>query len=239
MKIVISGYGKMGKEVEAIAIKRGHQIIAKIDQPDEWEQLKAVWPTADVVIDFSQPEVVVDNLKRCFQAGVPIVTGTTGWYGQMEEVVHNCKAQKATLFYAPNFSIGVNIFFRANRQLAKLMAGTEGYSVQIDETHHIHKLDAPSGTAIQIAEGIISQNPSIKQWVNKVSDLPSALSILSKREGEVTGTHEVIYDSEVDVITLKHEARNRSGFALGAVLAAEFVQGKQGVFTMNDLLEKI
>jgi len=239
MNIVVSGYGKMGKEVEAIAIKRGHQIIAKIDRPDEWEQMKVIWPTADVVIDFSQPEAVVDNLKRCFQAGVPIVTGTTGWYGQMEEVVHNCKAQKATLFYAPNFSIGVNIFFRANRQLAKLMAGTEGYSVQIDETHHIHKLDAPSGTAIQIAEGIISQNPSIKQWVNKVSDLPSALSILSKREGEVTGTHEVIYDSEVDVITLKHEAKNRSGFALGAVLAAEFVQGKQGVFTMDDLLEKI
>ena len=239
MKIVISGYGKMGKEVEAIAIQRGHQVIAKVDRPDEWEQLKTVWPTADVVVDFSQPDAVVDNLKRCFQAGVPIVTGTTGWYGQMEEVVRNCKAQKSTLFYAPNFSIGVNIFFRVNRQLAKLMAGVEGYSVQIDETHHIHKLDAPSGTAIQIAEGIISQNPNIKQWVNKVSDLPSVLSILSKREGEVTGTHEVIYDSEVDVITLKHEAKNRSGFALGAVLAAEFVLGKQGVFTMDDLLEKI
>ncbi len=237
MKIVISGYGKMGKEVEAIAQKRGHQVIAKIDRPNEWDKFDAIQSQADVVIDFSQPEVVVDNLKRCFQAGVPIVTGTTGWYGQMEEVVHNCKAQKATLFYAPNFSIGVNIFFRANRQLAKLMAGTEGYSVQIDETHHIHKLDAPSGTAIQIAEGIISQNPNINKWVNKVSGLPSALSILSKREGEVTGTHEVTYDSEVDVITLKHEAKNRSGFALGAVLAAEFVQGKQGVFTMDDLLE--
>ena len=237
MKIVISGYGKMGKEVEAIAQKRGHQVIAKIDRPNEWDEFDAIQSQADVVIDFSQPEVVVDNLKRCFQAGVPIVTGTTGWYGQMEEVVHNCKAQKATLFYAPNFSIGVNIFFRANRQLAKLMAGTEGYSVQIDETHHIHKLDAPSGTAIQIAEGIISQNPNINKWVNKVSGLPSALSILSKREGEVTGTHEVTYDSEVDVITLKHEAKNRSGFALGAVLAAEFVQGKQGVFTMDDLLK--
>ncbi len=237
MKIVISGYGKMGKEVEAIAQKRGHQVIAKIDRSNEWDKFDAIQSQADVVIDFSQPEVVVDNLKRCFQAGVPIVTGTTGWYGQMEEVVHNCKAQKATLFYAPNFSIGVNIFFRANRQLAKLMAGTEGYSVQIDETHHIHKLDAPSGTAIQIAEGIISQNPNINKWVNKVSGLPSALSILSKREGEVTGTHEVTYDSEVDVITLKHEAKNRSGFALGAVLAAEFVQGKQGVFTMDDLLK--
>ncbi|RLD40041.1 MAG: 4-hydroxy-tetrahydrodipicolinate reductase [Bacteroidetes bacterium] len=237
MKIVISGYGKMGKEVEAIAQKRGHQVIAKIDRSNEWDKFDAIQSQADVVIDFSQPEVVVDNLKRCFQAGVPIVTGTTGWYGQMEEVVHNCKAQKATLFYAPNFSIGVNIFFRANRQLAKLMAGTEGYSVQIDETHHIHKLDAPSGTAIQIAEGIISQNPNINKWVNKVSGLPSALSILSKREGEVTGNHEVTYDSEVDVITLKHEAKNRSGFALGAVLAAEFVQGKQGVFTMDDLLK--
>ncbi|MCF6170746.1 MAG: 4-hydroxy-tetrahydrodipicolinate reductase [Bacteroidales bacterium] len=236
MKIVISGYGRMGKEVEAIALKRAHQIVAKIDRTEEWEQFEGVWQQADVVIDFSQPEVVVENMKRCFRSGVPIVSGTTGWDAAFDEVKRFCAEQSGTLFYAPNFSIGVNIFFKVNRQLAKLMAGVEGYSVQIDETHHIHKLDAPSGTAIQLAEGIIGQIPDIQRWVNKASDSPSELSILSKREGEVTGTHEVVYDSEVDTITLKHEAKNRSGFALGAVLAAEFVKGKKGVFTMGNLL---
>ena len=237
MKIVISGYGRMGKEVETIALKRGHQIIAKIDQPDEWDEFDAVQSQADVVIDFSQPEVVVNNLKRCFKAGIPVVTGTTGWDDQMAEVVQACTTQKGTLFYAPNFSIGVNIFFRANQQLAKLMDGAEGYSAMIDETHHIHKLDAPSGTAIKIADGIIGQNKQFKKWVKGLCASQSELSIVSNREGEVTGTHEVIYDSEVDKISLKHEAKNRSGFALGAVLAAEFVQGKQGAFTMDDLLE--
>ncbi len=237
MKIVISGYGKMGKEVEAIAQKRGHQVIAKIDRPNEWDKFDAIQSQADVVIDFSQPEVVVDNLKRCFRAGIPIVTGTTGWDKQLEDVTNTCSAQKGTLFFAPNFSIGVNLFFRANRLLAKLMAGVDGYSVQIEETHHIHKLDAPSGTAIKTADGIIGQNPHIEKWVNEATGSATELPIVSRREGEVTGTHEVIYDSEVDTLTLKHEAKNRSGFALGAVLAAEFVQGKQGVFTMDDLLE--
>lgn len=236
MNIIISGYGRMGKEVETIALKRGHQILARIDRPDEWKQLDAVQPQVDVVIDFSQPEVVVNNLKRCFDARIPIVTGTTAWDEQLEEVVQACAAQEGTLFYAPNFSIGVHIFFRANQQLAKLMAGTEGYSAMIDETHHIHKLDAPSGTAIKIADGIIAQNKQFEKWVKGLSASQSDLSIVSNREAEVTGTHEVIYDSEVDKISLKHEAKNRSGFALGAVLAAEFVQGKQGVFTMDDLL---
>lgn len=239
MNIVISGYGRMGKEVEAIALKRGHQLVARIDRTEEWELFEPAWSRADVVIDFSQPEVVVENMKRCFQAGIPIVTGTTGWDTALAEVKQACAEQSGTLFYAPNFSIGVNIFFRANQQLAKLMAGIEGYSTKIEETHHIHKLDAPSGTAIQIAEGILAQNPQFKKWVNADSDVASELSILSEREGEVTGTHEVVYDSEVDAITLKHQAKNRSGFAFGAVLAAEFVQGKQGVFTMDDLLKKI
>ena len=239
MKIIISGYGRMGKEVEAIALQRGHVIVAKIDRPEEWEQFETLWTQADVVVDFSQPDVVVENLKRCFKAEIPVVTGTTGWYGQMEEVARECKVQNGTLFYAPNFSIGVNLFFRANRQLAKLMAGVEGYSVHIEETHHIHKLDAPSGTAIKIAEGIMMENPQPEKWVNEISDKKSELSIVSKREGKVTGTHEVVYDSEVDTITLKHEAKNRSGFALGAVLAAEFVQGKLGIFTMDDLLKVV
>ena len=139
MNVIISGYGKMGKEVEAIALKRGHQIVAKIDRPNEWDEFDALQSQADVVIDFSQPEVVVDNLKRCFKAGIPIVTGTTGWDGQLEDVTNACSAQNGTLFFAPNFSIGVNLFFRANQQLAKLMAGVDGYSVQIEETHHIHR----------------------------------------------------------------------------------------------------
>ena len=239
MNIVISGYGRMGKEVEAIALKRGHQIICKIDQLGDWAEFDPLFSQADVVIDFSQPEVVVDNLKRCFKAGIPIVTGTTGWDKQLEEVVQECNSQKGTLFFAPNFSIGVNIFFRANQQLAKLMAGVEGYSVQIEETHHIHKLDAPSGTAIKIADGIIEKNSHYQKWVKEVANSFLELPILSKREGEVTGMHEVIYDSKVDTLTLKHEAKNRGGFALGAVLAAEFVQGKVGVFTMDDLLENI
>ena len=239
MNVVISGYGRMGKEVEAIALKRGHQIICKIDRPEEWNEFENLQSQADVVIDFSQPEVVVDNLKRCFKAGIPIVTGTTGWDKQLEEVKQACNAQKGTLFFAPNFSIGVNIFFRANQQLAKLMAGVEGYSVQIEETHHIHKLDAPSGTAIKIADGIIEMNSHYQKWVKEVANSFLELPILSKREGEVTGTHEVIYESEVDILTLKHEAKNRSGFAVGALLAAEFIQGKQGFFMMGDLLESI
>ncbi len=239
MNILISGYGKMGREIEAQALKRGHRIVDKIDKSGEWSRLSSLSPQPDVVIDFSQPEVVVDILKRCFDAGIPVVTGTTGWYERKEEVAGICNKKNGTLFYAPNFSIGVNVFFRVNRLLARLMAGLEGYSVLIDETHHIQKLDAPSGTAIKIAEEIMDENPQFKKWMNEISADPSVLSIVSKRVGEVTGTHSVVYESDADAITLKHQARNRSGFALGALLAAGFVLGKQGVFTMDDLLDNL
>lgn len=239
MNIIISGYGRMGREVEAVALNRGHQILAKIDQELDWKQIENIDLADTVVVDFSQPDTVLDILDLCFKTAIPVVTGTTGWHDQMDDVVRNCRQNNGTLFYAPNFSIGVNVFFRANQQLAKLMSGIKGYSVAIEETHHIHKLDAPSGTAIAIADGIIEQNPGLSKWVNEKTDKETDLSIISIREGEVTGTHEVIYDSEVDTLSINHLAKNRSGFALGAVLAAEFVQGKTGVYTMDDLLDKI
>ena len=237
MKIVISGYGKMGKEVDKTASLRHHIIVAKPDRNDDWNKFKIKIENADVVIDFSMPAVAVDNIYRCFNLGLPIVTGTTGWYGRMNEVKKVCAEKNAALFYAPNFSIGVNLFFRVNEQLAHIMAGVEGYRMHIEETHHIHKLDAPSGTAVRVAEGIINNNDNLKKWVNCQSDKPDELPVISFREGEVPGTHAVIYESDADLITLKHEAKNRSGFALGAVLAAEFLVDKKGVFTMGDLLK--
>jgi len=236
MNIVISGYGKMGKEVEKVALTRKHTIIAKIDTLEDWEKYSGRIASAGVVIDFSMPGVVVDNIYRCFDLGLPIVTGTTGWYGRLDEVREVCEEKDGALFYAPNFSIGVNLFFKVNEFLAGLMARAEGYRARIEETHHIHKLDAPSGTAIKAAEGIIRNNKKIKNRVDHETEKPDDLPVISFREGEVPGTHVVVWDSDADRITLKHEAKNRSGFALGAVLAAEFLMGKKGVFTMGDML---
>lgn len=237
MNIIISGYGRMGKEVEKIALQRKHRIIARFDTEEEWEQLDTLKQDIDVVVDFSFPETAVKNIKYCFRSGIPVVTGTTGWYDELDEIKKQCNNFEGTLFYAPNFSIGINLFFRANKQLAKLMKGVEGYQVSMKETHHIHKLDAPSGTAIKAAEDIIEANDELTSWVNRPSFGDGALPILSHREGEIPGTHEVIYESDADLISLKHEAKNRSGFALGAVLAAEFSVDKKGVFTMDELLQ--
>jgi 4-hydroxy-tetrahydrodipicolinate reductase len=238
MKIIISGYGRMGKIVEEICRQRRHEIVAIIDNPSDWE--KAVLPTFDAaVIDFSMPGEAVNNILRCFQIGIPVVTGTTGWYEELEKVKKICADAQGTLFYAPNFSLGVNILFHVNRILAKIMASAEGYRASISETHHIHKLDAPSGTALRLAEDILHENPQLKKWKNAPDDDPHILPVLSFREGEIPGTHEVVYDSETDRISLKHEAKNRKGFALGAVLAAEFIQGKKGIFTMHDYLKTL
>ncbi len=236
MKIVISGYGKMGKEVEKIALSRKHAISAKLDTDKDWEKYSGLITSADVVIDFSMPGVVVDNIFRCFDLGLPVVTGTTGWYDRLAEVRKVCEEKNGVLFYAPNFSIGVNLFFKVNAYLAKLMSGVEGYKVRVEETHHIHKLDAPSGTAIKLAESIIANNEHIRKWIGHETGEPEELPVISFREGEVPGTHVVTWYSDADRITLKHDAKNRSGFALGAVLAAEFLIGKKGVFTMEDLL---
>lgn len=237
MKIIISGYGRMGKEVEKIALQRKHQIVAKIDTEKEWKQLQSSENDADVVIDFSLPKSAVDNISRCFTMGIPIVTGTTGWYNRMGEIKERCIAKNATLFYSPNFSVGVNLFFSVNKMLAKIMSNFDTYDVSMEETHHIHKLDSPSGTAIKAAEGIIENYKSLTDWVTHAATKEDVLPILSHREGEVPGTHKVTYESEADKIILTHKAKNRSGFALGAVLAAEFIYSKQGVFTMDDLLK--
>lgn len=239
MDIIISGYGRMGKEVEKVCLSRNHKIITRIDNVDDWQKLSDINYSSAVVIDFSMPDEAINNYVRCFKLGLPIVTGTTGWYDKFDQVSKQCTEQNGTLFYAPNFSIGVNIFFKANTYLAKLMAGLNNYKVHINETHHIHKVDAPSGTAIATAEGVINEYKNLDSWILNKEDKDNSLPIYSYREGEVTGTHEVVYESEVDNITLKHEAKNRSGFALGAVLAAEFVVGKKGVFNMNDLIKEL
>jgi 4-hydroxy-tetrahydrodipicolinate reductase len=236
MNIALSGYGKMGHEVEKAAAGRGHTIVAKLDNASDWDKYKDEVRQADVVIDFSQPDVVVEVIKRCFDWQVPVVTGTTGWYDDLEEITALCREKNGTLFYAPNFSIGVNILFKVNETLAALMNRAEGYTVKVKETHHIHKLDKPSGTAISIAEGIVRNMDGLTGWVNEKTNKPGELPVLSKRKGEVTGTHTIIYNSEVDKIVLKHKAKNRAGFALGALVAADFVKDKKGVYTMDDLL---
>ena len=236
LRIVLSGYGKMGKEVERIALSRNHTIVAKLDNENDWEQFSETGTKADVVVDFSMPAAALSVFAACFNMGIPLVTGTTGWYKQMDEVIQMVSEKQASFFYAPNFSIGVNLFFSVNRKLAALMNSVGGYDVSITETHHIHKLDAPSGTAIQAANDIIDETDNLTDWILN-NHAAGKLPVYSIREGEVTGTHEILWQSAADEITLKHTAKNRSGFALGAVMAAEFIQGKTGVFTMKDMLK--
>ena len=236
MKIAISGYGKMGKEIEKTALERNHQISAIIDTNEDWLKFRSEISISDVVIDFSQPDVAVQNILRCFEAEIPIVTGTTGWDNQKEEISKICTRQGKTLFTASNFSIGVNIFFEVNKKLAELMGKQSSYNVTMKEIHHIHKLDKPSGTAIHLADDIISSNPKLKGWTIDENSPGEKLHIQSLRAGEVPGTHVVKYTSEVDRISIMHEAKSRKGFALGAVLAAEWTIGKTGVFGMRDML---
>lgn len=239
MKIIISGYGRMGKEVEKICHDRNHKIIAIIDSIDNWKQLENINYSNAVIIDFSLPEQAINNFIRSFKLGIPIVTGTTGWYDKFDFIKEQCAVYNGTIFYAPNFSIGVNIFFKINTYLSKIMNGFNNYKATINESHHIHKLDAPSGTAIALADGIISKNDSYNNWSLNNKDNDDSLPIFSVREGEITGKHEVIYESDADRLSIKHEAKNRSGFALGAVLSAEFVAGKHGVFNMDDFLKQL
>jgi 4-hydroxy-tetrahydrodipicolinate reductase len=236
MKIAITGYGKMGREIEKAAIKKGYSVIAIIDNPSDWQKQLSNIKKADVIIDFSQPDVAVDIILKSFAIHKPLITGTTGWYNQMEMVRKKCAEMDATLFYAPNFSIGVNIFFKINRELAKIMNQVEGYRAEIKETHHVQKIDAPSGTAIKAGEEIIAHLDGLKSWVNKTSIDAKELPIISMRKGKVTGRHKVSYESDVDKIELIHKAKNRAAFAQGALLAAAFVKDKKGIFTMEDLL---
>jgi 4-hydroxy-tetrahydrodipicolinate reductase len=230
MKIALLGYGRMGKEIERIAISRGHEIVIKKD-------VGAIIDItlADVAIDFSVPDSAYNNISNCIQNNVPVISGTTGWLDKYEEVVTLCNNEKGAFIYASNFSLGVNIFFELNKQLAKMMRNLEDYNISLEEIHHTKKLDAPSGTAITLAEGII-ENSSKENWVLGTNTSEENIAIAAKRIPEVPGTHTVLYASEVDSIEIKHTAHSRQGFALGAVVAAEWILGKTGVFSMKDVL---
>jgi 4-hydroxy-tetrahydrodipicolinate reductase len=234
MKIALIGYGKMGKTLEKIALQRGHEVVLKIDVDNrrDFDRLHE----ADVAIEFTRPESAVLNLEKCLVAGVPVVCGTTGWLSEFERISTLCKVQKSAFFYASNYSIGVNIFFEINRRLADMMNGYPMYDVTMEEIHHTQKLDAPSGTAITLAEGIFQNMPRKTNWVCNTEGSPSELEITAKRIDPAPGTHIVRYDSPIDTIEITHTAHSREGFATGAVVAAEWLIGKQGVFSMKDLL---
>ena len=236
MKIALIGYGKMGKEIERIALDRGHSIVSIIDENNLSGFDSAEFKGADVAIEFTTPASAMNNFRKCFAAGVPVVAGTTGWLENMPEVKEACENKGQTFFYASNYSLGVNIFFAVNKYLAKIMNRFPDYTVKMEEVHHIHKLDAPSGTAITLAEGIIENVDRKTSWHLETELKPSDLAIHCIREGEVPGIHEVFYESEADIISIKHDAKNRKGFALGAVLAAEFTHGKKGFLGMQDML---
>jgi 4-hydroxy-tetrahydrodipicolinate reductase len=235
MKIALLGYGKMGKAIEKIAVDRGHQIVLKIGVDNLEDLTKENLEKADVAIEFSTPSTAYDNIQLCFQSGVPVVVGTTGWLEKLQECIEYCQNNKAGLFYASNFSVGVNVFFAINKKLAELMNNYD-YSVSMEEIHHTQKLDAPSGTAITLAEGIIEKNSKKSTWVNEPTNNATELEIKSIREADVPGTHSITYSSEIDEIFIQHKAHNRTGFALGAVLAAEYMKDKSGYFGMADLM---
>ncbi len=236
MNIALIGYGKMGKEIEKIAVSRGHKInlIIDINNPQDLttENLKK----CDVAIEFTIPDTAVNNYYKCFEAGIPVVSGTTGWLSQKDEVYTKCKNTGGTFFYASNFAIGVNLFFELNKKLAELMSGWSDYKVEMTEVHHIHKLDAPSGTAISLAEDIISNLPEKNNWVNDKTPAENEINIKSERRGEIPGIHTIKYESEVDYIEITHETKSRKGLATGAVLAAEYCMKNSGILTMKDLL---
>ena len=231
MKIALLGYGKMGQIIERIAIERGHEIVLRKTSSNSYEGLEQ----ADVAIDFSVPDVAVQNITTAINQGIPVVSGTTGWLENYHGIVNLCKEKNAAFLYGSNFSLGVNIFFELNNYLAKMMAKFKEYNVSMEEIHHTHKLDKPSGTAISLANAIINHSDK-NNWA---IENPKADDVFIdvKRIDEVPGTHSVFYTSEVDFIEIKHVAHNREGFALGAVIAAEWIIGKKGVFSMNDVLD--
>ncbi|KAA9356839.1 4-hydroxy-tetrahydrodipicolinate reductase [Larkinella humicola] len=236
MKILLLGYGKMGKTIEQIALNRGHEIAGRIDVNNRSDLDALGKDDVDVAIEFSSPEAALDNVRDCLKRGWPVVCGTTGWLEHRTEIEELCRQQHGAFFYASNYSIGVNLFFRLNKMLARFMKGYPSYHVSMTEVHHTEKKDAPSGTAITLAEGIIEQIPTKKRWINDADSQQDAVVIESLREGTVPGTHVVRYDSEVDTIEIKHVAYSRQGFALGALTAGEWLVGKEGVFGMEDLL---
>jgi len=237
MKIALIGYGKMGKAIEAIALQKGHEVVLKIDVNNSHELTEKNLLQCDVAIEFTSPHTAVQNIYKCFEAGIPLVCGSTGWLDRLEEVQKVCVEKNAAFLYASNYSIGVNIFFEVNKRLAQLMSRQESYTIEVEEIHHTEKRDAPSGTAITLAEQILENISRKKQWVNHTSNDTEDLPIISKRIDPAAGTHSVSYRSPIDDIEIIHTAHNRQGFAAGAVLAAEFMKDKKsGLYSMKDVL---
>ena len=236
MNLALIGYGKMGKEIEKIAVSRGHKINLIIDINNPQDLTVENLRKCDVAIEFTIPHSAVNNYNICFEAGIPVVSGTTGWLDKKEEVLRKCTELNGTFLYASNFSLGVNLFFELNRKLAELMANRPEYSVEMTEVHHIHKLDAPSGTAISLAEDIITRLPGKNSWVNDKVAAENELNIKSERRGEVPGIHTIKYESDVDFIEITHDSKSRKGLAFGAVRAAEYCLDHKGILTMKDLL---
>ena len=237
MKIALIGYGKMGHAIEEIAVERGHTIVSVIDIDNHEDFDSPQFLSADAAIEFSQPQSAFANYRKCFERNIPVVAGTTGWLAHWEELKNLCADGNHTFFYASNYSIGMNIFFALNKYLAKIMNNFPSYNVGIEEIHHIHKLDSPSGTAITLADDILKIIDRKKQWKENEEKTGDDLPVHSQREGEVPGIHEVIYESDADIIRIQHSAKSRKGLALGAVLAAEFAKGKKGFLSMNDMLD--
>ena len=236
MNIALIGYGKMGKAIETIAIEKGHQIVLKIDIDNAADFNQENISKADIAIEFTGPHSAFNNVMKCLELGIPVVCGSTGWLDKFETATNFCKEKKGALLYASNYSIGVNLFFEINKYVAQLMSAHKEYNVVMEEIHHTQKKDAPSGTAITLAEQVLAAIQQKKQWVNEVSTHPEDLSIVSKRIDPAPGTHTIKYTSAVDDIEIIHTAHNRIGFAGGAVLAAEFIHGKQGIFSMKEVL---
>ena len=236
MIIALVGYGKMGKTIEGLALQRGHSVGLTIDIDTIDSFRKENLTKCDVAIEFTGPNSAKENILKCIDAGIPVVSGSTGWLSHWDEVEKACKDKNGTILYASNFSVGVNIFFELNKKLAQLMKQQTGYNISLEEIHHTQKKDAPSGTAITLAEQILNEVPRKKSWVNEVSPNPEELVIISKREDPAPGTHSIKYSSAVDDIEIIHTAHNRNGFAMGALLAAEYIQNKKGIFSMTQVL---
>ncbi|MCB0582823.1 MAG: 4-hydroxy-tetrahydrodipicolinate reductase [Phaeodactylibacter sp.] len=236
MKIALLGYGKMGRAIEQLALQDGDEIVLRADSGTSEEAARDFLRAADVAIEFSRPESAFANIRLALETGVPVVCGTTAWLDRLEEAKTLCEKHQGALLYASNFSIGVNLFFALNRYLAEMMAQLPQYQARIEEAHHVQKLDAPSGTAITLAEGILERNRRLGKWAPEEAAGPRELPIRSRREGQVPGIHEVQYNSAIDSITIRHEAHSREGFAHGALLAARWLVGKQGYFEMKDML---
>ncbi len=239
MKIALIGYGKMGHAIERIAVARGHEIVCTIDADNTADFDSDAFKSADVAIEFSTPATAVDNYRKAFQRGVKVVSGTTGWIKQLPEIKALCESGAGTLFWTSNFSLGVNIFFAVNRYLAAIMGGFPQYTPSLEEIHHIHKLDHPSGTAITLAQGIIEEDPAVVAWKEADDVQSDTLKVTAVREGEVPGTHIIRWDSEVDTLTIEHRAKSREGFALGAVVAAEWAASRTGWLTMDEMMHSL